>query len=124
MGRPRPFAVEQVRRRASIDAPTQWRRLLAQARMAAARANGEAFGPTPDKGGGERWVLLDLMADGSDGCPAPFPAGHVTGLGASAAFMLTARTFLNARPHERRILASALTASAQAVEALMGETGR
>lgn len=119
--RARPFAVEQVRRQAEMSPAVRWRKLLHHGRQAAARALGEISGPEPDRGGSERWSLMDFAREASLADTPPFARQDADTTNCVALFRAAARAFAQASAGRRKTVAPALLAAAQVIEDLMAE---
>lgn len=122
--RPRPFTVEQARRRGEIKPGVLWRKLVHHAQQVAGVALGEIKGQQPDKGGAERWSLMAFAEQASQACTPPFLKADVTTTNAVALFRIAARTFAQAGPDQRRAVAPSLIAAAQLMGDLMDQERR
>jgi hypothetical protein len=124
MSRRRPFAVEMVRRERVRSSADVWRWLAAAALLQARRANGEVFGPSPDRGGAERWSMMQFGLEVAHAPPAPFVEADEAAIAMARGFRTTVAAFVRAGEEgDRRILAPVLAAQAEALSALMDRAG-
>jgi hypothetical protein len=119
--RPRPFAVERVRRQEQMTPHVRWRRLALQALQLGAAALGEQRGARPDPSGSARWSAITFAAELAQAGAAPPLLDHAEGRLALAMLAHAGRAFASVGPARRRAFAPSLIAAGQLVEDLFLE---
>jgi hypothetical protein len=124
VSRHRAFTVELARRDRSRNPSDIWRWLVGAALNQARRASGETYGARLDRGGQERWALMEFGREVAHAPPCPLDRGDLGAGLTIEIFIRAVRAFCEAGDDGRRAMfAPLLRASAEALDQLMDRAG-